>query len=190
MFKPKEMSRAIIVGHKDVMEDTVNALHDINTFHIENFEEDDSGFKIGRSFQNAGDLSHKLVKLRSISSFLGLKPQEQNKQNVEDLLKDLDSKLLELENVVAEKNSHKNRLENQSKELETLKKDIIPFSGFSLDLGLFKGYKNITFIAGSVKEYLTDAVAEVTQSYEIEQDLEIGTVVLFIRNEDRDKVLK
>ena len=190
MFKPKEMSRAIIVGHKDVMEDTVNALHDINTFHIENFEEDDSGFKIGRSFQNAGDLSHKLVKLRSISSFLGLKPQEQNKQNVEDLLKDLDSKLLELENVVAEKNSHKNRLENQSKELETLKKDIIPFSGFSLDLGLYRGYKNITVITGSVKEDVTVAVAEVTQSYEIEQDLEIGTVVLFIRNEDRDKVLK
>jgi V/A-type H+-transporting ATPase subunit I len=40
------MTKAVIVGHKSVLKVTVEALHDSNLFHIEDFIEDESGFKI------------------------------------------------------------------------------------------------------------------------------------------------
>ncbi|MEA1985568.1 MAG: V-type ATP synthase subunit I [Euryarchaeota archaeon] len=188
MFKPKDMSRAIIVGHKDIFEDTVNALHDTNTFHMENFNEDGSGFKIGRPFENAGDVSKKLVKLRSISNFLGIKPREQAIQNADQLWSELDSNLVELEKKVSVKTDQRNELDARLKELESLKRELAPFSGISVDLSLYRGYENIAVITGIVQGDVTSAISHITTSYEIEYDPEAGTLVLFIKREDVDKV--
>ena len=40
MSRPKRMTKAIIVGHKNVLKATVDALHDSNLFHIEDFIEE------------------------------------------------------------------------------------------------------------------------------------------------------
>ena len=32
MSRPKEMTRAVIVGHKSILKETIDALHDINLF--------------------------------------------------------------------------------------------------------------------------------------------------------------
>ena len=73
MLSPKQMSRATIIGHKDILEQTVNSLHGINAFHIEDYNDEELGLKIGKPFENADDVSNKLIKIRSISSFLGIK---------------------------------------------------------------------------------------------------------------------
>jgi V/A-type H+-transporting ATPase subunit I len=62
------MTKAIIVGHKSVLKRTIDVLHDSSLFHIEDFVEDESGFKISKPFQNAEEVSKKLVKIRSIAN--------------------------------------------------------------------------------------------------------------------------
>ena len=76
MSRPKRMTKAIVVGHKSVLKTTIDALHDSNLLHIEDFIEDESGFKISKPFQNAEAVSKKLVKIRSISNYLGIVQKE------------------------------------------------------------------------------------------------------------------
>jgi V/A-type H+-transporting ATPase subunit I len=188
MLKPKQMSRAVIVGHKDIMEETIEALHSSNLFHLENYNEDGSGLKLGRPFENAGDVSKKLIQLRSISSFLGVKKSDAPKQKVSTVLNDLESKLDKLDEEVTAKTEQRSELESRLKELETLAKDLAPFSAIPIDMELYRNYENIAVFAGTVKENVGQAISKVTSTYEMEYDQNTGTVVLFVKKEDEATV--
>ena len=73
MLEPQRMDRVLIVGTKDVMEPTINTLHDLNLLHIEDYIEEEEYFHIGKPLTKATSLSEKLLKLRSIKSYLGTK---------------------------------------------------------------------------------------------------------------------
>lgn len=188
MLKPKQMSRAVIVGHKDIMEETIEALHSSNLFHLENYNEDGSGLKLGRPFENAGDVSKKLIQLRSISSFLGVKKSDAPKQKVNTVLNDLESKLDKLDEEVTAKTEQRSELESRLKELETLAKDLAPFSAIPIEMELYRNYENIAVFAGTVKENVGPAISKVTSTYEMEYDQNTGTVALFVKKEDEATV--
>ncbi|MCD4801037.1 MAG: V-type ATP synthase subunit I [Methanococcoides sp.] len=188
MLKPKQMSRAVIVGHKDIMEATVEAIHGSNLFHLEDYNEDGSGLKLGRPFKNAGEVSKKLIQLRSISSFLGVKKESIPKQKETTVINELDSMLDQLDIEVSNKTEKKSELDSRLKELEALKKDISPFSAIPIDMELYHNYESIKVFAGTVKENIGSAVSQVTSTYEMEYDQSTGTVVLFVKKEDEAKI--
>lgn len=188
MLKPKQMSRAVIVGHKDIMEETIEALHSSNLFHLEDYNEDGSGLKLGRPFENADSVSKKLIQLRSISSFLGVKKSEAPKQKVSTVLSNLESKLEKLDEEVTAKTELRSELESRLKELETLAKDLAPFSAIPIDMELYRNYENIAVFAGTVKENVGSAISKITSAYEIEYDQNTGTVVVFVKKEDEATV--
>lgn len=188
MLKPKQMSRAVIVGHKDIMEDTVEAIHGSNLFHLEDYNEDGSGLKLGRPFKNAGEVSKKLIQLRSISSFLGVKKESIPKQKETTVINELDSMLDQLDIEVSAKTEKKSELDSRLKELEALKKDISPFSAIPIDMELYHNYESIKVFAGTVKENIGSAVSQVTSTYEMEYDQSTGTVALFVKKEDEAKI--
>ncbi|NOQ48967.1 MAG: V-type ATP synthase subunit I [Methanococcoides sp.] len=188
MLKPKQMSRAVIVGHKDIMEATVEAIHGSNLFHLEDYNEDGSGLKLGRPFKNAGEVSKKLIQLRSISSFLGVKKESIPKQKETTVINELDSMLDQLDIEVSTKTEKKSELDSRLKELETLKKDISLFSAIPIDMELYHNYESIKVFAGTVKENIGSAVSQVTSTYEMEYDQSTGTVALFIKKEDEAKI--
>ncbi|MCM1986372.1 V-type ATP synthase subunit I [Methanococcoides seepicolus] len=188
MLKPKQMSRAVIVGHKDIMEATVEAIHGSNLFHLEDYNEDGSGLKLGRPFKNAGEVSKKLIQLRSISSFLGVKKESIPKKKETTVINELDSMLDQLDIEVSTKTEKKSELDSRLKELETLKKDISPFSAIPIDMELYHNYESIKVFAGTVKENIGSAVSQVTSTYEMEYDQSTGTVALFIKKEDEAKI--
>jgi V/A-type H+/Na+-transporting ATPase subunit I len=188
MLKPKQMSRAVIVGHKDIMEATVEAIHGSNLFHLEDYNEDGSGLKLGRPFKNAGEVSKKLIQLRSISSFLGVKKESIPKQKETTVINELDSMLDQLDIEVSTKTEKKSELDSRLKELEALKKDISPFSAIPIDMELYHDYESIKVFAGTVKENIGSAVSQVTSTYEMEYDQSTGTVALFIKKEDEAKI--
>jgi V/A-type H+/Na+-transporting ATPase subunit I len=188
MLKPKQMSRAVIVGHKDIMEATVEAIHGSNLFHLEDYNEDGSGLKLGRPFKNAGEVSKKLIQLRSISSFLGVKKESIPKKKETTVINELDSMLDQLDIEVSTKTEKKSELDSRLKELETLKKDISPFSAIPIDMELYHNYESIKVFAGTVKENIGPAISQVTSTYEMEYDQSTGTVVLFIKKEDEAKI--
>jgi len=188
MLRPKQMSRAVIVGHKDILKQTIDVLHDINVVHIEDFNDADSDQKIGKPFENAVDTSKKLVKIRSIASFLGIKQQEATRQNTQSLFNELDTKLTIIDDKVSEKTEKKSALETELKEIEFLTKELRPFSGIPLDLDLYRDYDTLTVFAGIVNGDIEPGLSKITRSYELFFDPASGTIVLFVLNEYADKV--
>ena len=188
MLSPKQMSRATIIGHKDIFEQTVNSLHGINAFHIEDYNDEELGLKIGKPFENADDVSNKLIKIRSISSFLGIKKAEVGKQNVESLFEELDTKLVELDDEVSKRTDKKNEIENNLKEHDTLSKELLPFSTIPLDLDQYRGYENLAVFSGVIKGDIEFELSSITKSYELFSDPKSGTIVLFVLKEHADAV--
>ncbi len=188
MLSPKQMSRATIIGHKDILEQTVNSLHGINAFHIEDYNDEELGLKIGKPFENADDVSNKLIKIRSISSFLGIKKAEVGKQNVESLFKELDTKLVELDDEVSKRTDRKSEIENNLKELDTLSRELLPFSTIPLDLDQYRGYENLAVFSGVVKGDIEFELSSITKSYELFSDPKSGTIALFVLKEHADAV--
>lgn len=188
MLKPKQMSRAVIVGHKNILEETLDALHKSNLFHIEDFNEDGSDLKIGKPLEGGSEVSRKLVKIRSIASLLGVKDVAVAKQNPSAVCSRLDSCLDTLDqelDVLVEK---KRLLEADLKELGSSKKDLLPLTNIDLDLSLYRGYENLVVFAGHVKENLETLVSRITPSYEIYYDQHNGTVVLFVPKDKAESV--
>jgi V/A-type H+/Na+-transporting ATPase subunit I len=189
MSRPKRMTKAIIVGHKSVLKSTVDSLHDSNLFHIEDFIEDESGFKISKPFQNAEEVSKKLVKIRSISNFLGIEHKEPTVQKADSVRRDLDAKLDQLDRSISEKSEMISKNETELKDLENQKKDILPFLSINLDFDYYRGYENLKVFAGSIKGNLEEGqISSITQAYELFYDPQAKTIVLFVDKKDADRV--
>jgi len=189
MSRPKRMTKAVIVGHKSVLKATVDALHDSNLFHIEDFIEDESGFKISKPFQNAEEVSKKLVKIRSISNFLGVEPKQPAVQKADSVLRELDTKLNQLDRSISEKSEMISKCENDLKDLENQKRDLLPFLSINLDFDYYRGYENLKVFAGSIKGSLEEGqISSITQAYELFYDPQAKTVVLFVDNKDAERV--
>ena len=189
MSRPKRMTKAVIVGHKSVLKATVDALHDSNLFHIEDFIEDESGFKISKPFQNAEEVSKKLVKIRSISNFLGIEPKQPAVQKADSVLRELDTKLNQLDRAISEKSEMISKSESDLKDLEVQKRDLLPFLSINLDFDYYRGYENLKVFAGSIKGNLEEGqISSITQAYELYYDPQAKTVVLFVDKKDADRV--
>lgn len=180
MLKPKQMSRAVIVGHKNILEKTVDALHKANLFHIEEFNEDDGDFKIGKPFEGGSEVSKKLVKIRSIANFLGVKDGASAKQAPVSVLAQLDSSLDSLDRDLDRLAEKRSALEAELKDAASSKRDILPFINIDLDFDLYRGYERITVFAGKVKEDIGPALSKVTNSFELYHDQASGAMVLFV----------
>ncbi|WP_094227832.1 V-type ATP synthase subunit I [Methanolobus psychrotolerans] len=188
MLEPKQMSRAVIVGHKSIFEETVAALHKANLFQIEEFNEDNSGLRIGRSFENIDDVSKKLVKIRSIASLLGVKDVGTKKQDPKAVVSTLDDTLNRLDTELDVKTEQKGKLEAELKEIDSLKKELLPFANISLDLNFYRGYEHLSVFTGYVKEDVGVAVSRITSSYEIFYDPKGGTLVLFVTKDKSTEI--
>jgi V/A-type H+-transporting ATPase subunit I len=126
MLKPKKMTQAVIVGSKEHLEETIEALHKLNAIHINNFTEERAEFKIGHPLKRAASASEKLLKIRSISNFLGIGDMDiSEKFKSEELFERMDTELSELEqrvnNTVEKREQIEKKLENVKKILEQIK---------------------------------------------------------------------
>ncbi|AKB75995.1 V-type ATP synthase subunit I [Methanosarcina lacustris Z-7289] len=189
MSRPKEMTRAVIVGHKSILNNTIDSLHETNLFHIEDFVEDESGFKISKPLKNAEEVSKKLVKIRSIANYLGIVKKEPVVQKTDSVLRDLDSKLDELDRTIATKTEAIAQLDNELKDLDSQKKEILPYLSINLDFDYYRGYDSLKVFAGTVKGSLDESqISSITKAYEMYFDSQSKSVVLFVAKNDADRV--
>jgi V/A-type H+-transporting ATPase subunit I len=189
MSRPKEMTRAVIVGHKSILKDTIDSLHDTNLFHIEDFVEDESGFKISKPLKNAEEVSKKLVKIRSIANYLGIVKKEPVVQKTDSVLRDLDSKLDELDRAIATKTESIAQLDNELKDLDSQKRELLPYLSINLDFDYYRGYESLKVFAGTVKGNLDGSqISSITKAYELYFDPQSKAVVLFVAKNDADRV--
>jgi V/A-type H+-transporting ATPase subunit I len=160
------MDRVLIVGTKDVMEPTINAIHDMNLLHIEDYIEEGEYFKIGKPLNTATPLSEKLLKLRSIKSYLGTKVRDPAREKREKVLKDIDKYLAELEAAVSKKTGERSTLESELKEMNRREDALKPYVALGLRPELLHGYENVAAFVGTAPGDPEPAVKAITPDYE------------------------
>nr|QNO46993.1 hypothetical protein JMDIOONB_00005 [Methanosarcinales archaeon ANME-2c ERB4] len=151
MLKPKQMSKVLLTGHKDVLEPTIEMLHDLHALHIEEYVEEDY-FHIGTPLSGADEGSKKLLKLRSIASFLGIKKPYPKPINARQLSSELEEKLETLGDVVSGKLERKSQIEADLKDAQTGMYEIEVFSGIPVNFDLCTGYETLHVFAGTVRK--------------------------------------
>lgn len=166
MLEPQKMDRVLIVGTKDVMEPAINALHEMNLVHLEDYVEEEGYFKIGKPLNVATSLSEKLLKLRSIKNYLGTKVNAPSKERREKVLKDIDKYLAELDASVSKKTAERSALESELKELSRREEALKPYVALGLRPELLSGYENVAVFTGTAPGEVEQVVKAITPDYE------------------------
>ena len=167
MLEPQKMDRVLIVGTKDVMETTINKLHELNLLHVEDYVEEDAYFHMGKPLKAATPLSEKLLKLRSIKSYLGTKDIIPVKEKQDKVQKDIEANLAPLEKIVTKKTSEKSALESDLKDYERRSELLKPYEALGLPLELLSGYDTVTVFTGTVASDIEPVVKGITSDYEL-----------------------
>jgi V/A-type H+-transporting ATPase subunit I len=160
------MDRVLIVGTKDVMELTINALHNMDLLHLEEYLEEGEYFKIRKPLIAATPLSEKLLKLRSIKSYLGTKGTIPSKEKREKVLNDVEKYLADLDASVSKKTAERSALESELKELSRREEALKPYVALGMRPELLGGYENVTVFVGTAPGDVEQVVKTVTPDYE------------------------
>ncbi len=125
MLKPKKMMRAAIVGSKEHLEETIEALHKLSAIHINDFTEERAEFKIGHPLEKASSASEKLLKIRSISNLLGIcdvgiSEKFESKRLFERMDMELDELEKRINTILEKKGQIEKKLENIKQILEQI----------------------------------------------------------------------
>ncbi|HWQ64108.1 MAG TPA: V-type ATP synthase subunit I, partial [Methanospirillum sp.] len=100
-----------------------------------------------------------------------------------------DAKLSNLDRAISEKSETISKYEADLKDLETQKRDLLPFLSINLDFDYYRGYENLKVFAGSIKGNLEEGqISSVTRGYELYFDPQTKTTVLFVDKKDASKV--
>jgi V/A-type H+-transporting ATPase subunit I len=192
MLKTKKVSRAVIIGNKKFLKQTVEVLHRLDCIHIEDFTTEDSFLSIGRPAEIALETSNKLIKLRSFSNFLDLKPRYPKELiNEGSLLDTLDVTLDELDSAVSRLLDRKNLLDNEIKDINTSVHELEPVSLFPIELEMYRGYESISVFTGYInRNEIEDDIQTITSNYELlSSSYNRSTVIaLFIQAEFTDQI--
>lgn len=151
MLLPEKMSRILIVGSKDRLKDTTEALYSLALVHPIDFSEEE-GLALGSPFPSASDDSQKLLTLRALEKDLEIEEANLSaKVPVGEVESKLTSTIDDLNVEVAGVVETKNQTQQRLAALESDKRLIMPLISVPLDLELYSGYESITVFTGSVR---------------------------------------
>ncbi len=168
MLKPTKMTRVVIAGTKDIMEDTISTLHKSNVLHITDYAEETGDFKIGKPLKPASKFSEYLLSLRAISSQLGIAAKEPtSRQSSKELPSQVDEKIAKLQNEVSSRTDELRNIEFKIKEKEDLISAVKPFLGLPLSLQEYYGYETVKVYVGYIESDITPALSKITDKYEL-----------------------
>jgi V/A-type H+/Na+-transporting ATPase subunit I len=168
MLKPTKMTRVVIAGTKDIMEDTISTLHKSNVLHITDYAEETGDFKIGKPLKPASKFSEYLLSLRAISNQLGITAKEpSSRQSSKELPSQVDEKIAKLQNEVSSRTDELRNIEFKIKEKEDLISAVKPFLGLPLSLQEYYGYETVKVYVGYIESDITPALSKITNNYEM-----------------------
>jgi len=191
MSYPKRMTKCLVAGHKKHLEATVDALYEADLLHVEDFVDGDHpDFEIGMPMKYGEEVSRKLVKIRSITSILNVKPTDDTVKLPEsDVRQDLDFKLEQMDKEISRNSEEMSRLDTRVKEIESAQKEILPFLPYDLDLKYYGAYTNISVFTGLVSSFNESRLLEITDAYQLNMDSGSKFLTLFVSKNYEKEVL-
>jgi V/A-type H+-transporting ATPase subunit I len=180
MLRPKQMSRVSVTGSKRVMDESVEAIHDLNLLHITDYDDTWEGFEPGNPVEGAEEAAQKLVTVRALQSTLEVTDENAGRARIiED--DELDEELEETRQRVNELDDRRSDLEDELREIDDAIDSARPFAELGIDLDLLTGYDSLTAAVGegdadAIEETLAES--EAVDEYELFQ--EGGYVAVFV----------
>lgn len=163
MLKPKEMSRVLVLGPRETLDEVVEALYREKSLHILDFIDQDEMFSIGKPLERASDVSEDLVKLRSISSILEVEEGETEELEIDEEMR---GKIVSLEINLSEADESRKRTQELLSTLNARIDQMKPFAAFPLTLSMYRDYESVTVFVGRVTKDLMD-IKDHIKDYEL-----------------------
>ncbi len=173
------MSKVSVTGSRAVMDDVIEAIHELNLVHLSNYDGSWEGFAPGNPVEGAEEASDKLVTVRSIESILDIEAEDAGPSRIvtDEALED------ELESVRTEVNElddRRNEVEEDLRDVEERLDSMQPFADLGIDLDLLSGYDNLQVAVGEGNEdEVQQALADTDDIAEYETFSEGRTVAVF-----------
>jgi V/A-type H+-transporting ATPase subunit I len=163
------MSRISVTGSKRVMDEAVEAVHDLNLLHVTDYDDTWEGFEPGDPVEGAEEAAEKLVTVRALQSTLDVDEDDAGRTRIiED--DELDAELEEVRQRVNELDDRRSSLRDERREIDEAVETARPFAELGIDLDLLGGYENLTAAVGEADpEELRRALvdADAVEEYEL-----------------------
>ncbi|MFU1782739.1 V-type ATP synthase subunit I [Haloarcula japonica] len=183
MLRPEKMCRVSVTGSKRAMEQTIEAVHDLDMLHVTEYDGSWDGFEPGNSLDGTNEVSDKLVTVRSLQSILAVSEEDAGPTRVvtDDAIED------QLETVRTEVNELDDRRDEVRDELRTVEDRIntmAPFVTLGIDLDLLRGYDSLSVVVGEGDSDEIEAVLADSDIETFELFTEDGVVAVFAQAEE------
>ncbi|VVB89556.1 V-type ATPase 116kDa subunit family protein [uncultured archaeon] len=168
MLKPTKMTRVVIAGTKEHIENTISTLHKLNLLHVTDYNEETEDFKMGRPLKPASELSDHLLSLRGIANQLGVMGKESaTKLSSKQLPSQIDEKITFLQKEVSSRFDELRNIEFRIKEKEDLISAVKPLMALPLSIDAYHGYESVIMYSGFIAEDLELKLSKITTNYEL-----------------------
>ena len=178
MFLPESMSRIVIVGANSCIDETIEALYDLENIHlIDHTVDADEGFTLGTPRPYSPKTAERLLKVRGMEKDLGINKHTKTQPISESEIRSQISSD-SVESVEAEVNAmadRRNDLNQRITELNAKKRNLELLARLPIDLDLYAGYKSIGSIVGTVEKDPTEAIGDLGEVF-VSMDKKLGSV--------------
>jgi len=147
MLRPERMSKVSVTGSKSVMDDVVEAVHDLNLVHLSEYDGGWDGFDNGSPAAEAEGASEQLVTVRALESILDVQPEDADRSRIvtdEALEEELEEIRTEANRLDDERSELEDELRGIDEEIDALE----PFVELGIDLDLLSGYDSLEVAVG------------------------------------------
>jgi V/A-type H+-transporting ATPase subunit I len=193
MLRPEEMTRVVIVGSIDGIDDTIECLYETGALHLIDFTKQDEDFKLGRPLSRASDASQKLVKLRSMIRSLDLEDLEPEKKfSAHEIEAKLEQAIVTLDLNTSGKVESRQRIQALIREREGEVSALSPISSFGIPVEDYDGFETIAPIVGVCKEDPEEELSAKLPDLELFSKAGKGSfvVAVFVLNEEKQTAMK
>jgi len=185
MLHPEKMTKILMVGSKERLNDVIDVLYSSENVHPIDFSPEEEGFTLGTPLPSASEASQKLLKLRAAEKDLDIKGEKvKGKVETSRIYSEIDQTLVTISTELAGAVESKNALQGKAHELESQRKLLEPFKALPIDLELYRGYQRLAVITGSVRSDPEAQLNQALKNYEFFKSSDGRFVALFVAKEE------
>jgi V/A-type H+-transporting ATPase subunit I len=192
------MKHTLIIGAKHDVEHTIELLHSLEVVHIIDYHplEKEDDVQLGSPTGKASGMSQQLLKLRSSAQILSIDSVNISSAfqvSEEQVRKDIDLRIQDLELSVLSLSEDKKRIEDHIRKIDERVSQLTPFADMDIPLESYQGFEHIVVFTGYVRDLrrLEDSLGVLTDEYELFRAYDKGQLVaLFIAKHFAEEALK
>jgi len=185
------MTRVLLVVPMDHVPAAVEALYELQLLHVHDHVEGRDGLELGKPLPGASEVSETLIRLRAMIATLGIAGKTLERPlPVSTVMRELETRFDHLESQIETLGENRNRLRNESRNIEQRLAALEPFISLGLDLSLYNPYESVDVMVGSVAGDVFKALERTDLRYELfrpKDPSKSGLFVLFVDTDQSDR---